>query len=69
STSAPKDKTFKSTSSSKEGSKSKTRSTGKSAQAEEQVHTIEDLEEPAYQEFKTEYFLEEVYKATTDQLD
>nr|GEY61206.1 hypothetical protein [Tanacetum cinerariifolium] len=54
STSAPKDKTFKSTGSSKEGSKSKTRSTGKSAQAEEQVHTIEDLEEPAYQEFKTD---------------
>ncbi|GKD15358.1 hypothetical protein Tco_1199765, partial [Tanacetum coccineum] len=70
-----------------EGSKSKTRSTGKSAQAEEQVHTDKDLEEPAHQEFKTvgltfelmkgsckslmelEYFLEEIYKATTDQLD
>nr|GEU41605.1 hypothetical protein [Tanacetum cinerariifolium] len=52
STSAPKDKTSKSTSSSKEGSKSKTRSTGKSAQAEEQVHTIKDLEEPTNQEFK-----------------
>ncbi|GJW41870.1 hypothetical protein Tco_0070669 [Tanacetum coccineum] len=53
STSAPKYKTSKSTDSSKEGSKSKTRSTGKSAQAEEQVHTVKDLEEPAHQEFKT----------------
>ncbi|GJR33291.1 hypothetical protein Tco_1109523 [Tanacetum coccineum] len=35
-----------------EGSKSKTRSTGKSAQAEEQVYTVKDLEEPAHQEFK-----------------
>nr|GEV30927.1 retrovirus-related Pol polyprotein from transposon TNT 1-94 [Tanacetum cinerariifolium] len=41
------------TGSSKEGSKSKTRSTGKSAQAEEQVHTIDDLEEPSHHEFKT----------------
>ncbi|GJW06041.1 uncharacterized mitochondrial protein-like protein [Tanacetum coccineum] len=81
---------------------SKTRSSGKSAQAEEQVHTVEDLEEPAHQEFnigftkdqpfdtldpellvgptfelmkgsckslvELEYFPEEVYKATTDQL-
>ncbi|GJY47530.1 hypothetical protein Tco_0436593 [Tanacetum coccineum] len=39
STSAPKDKTSKSTGSSKEGSKYKTRSTGNSAQAEEQVYT------------------------------
>ncbi|GKF74415.1 hypothetical protein Tco_0220747, partial [Tanacetum coccineum] len=53
STSAPKDKTSKSTGSSKEGSKSKTRSTGKSAQAEEQVHTVKDLEEPTHQEFET----------------
>ncbi|GKA49720.1 hypothetical protein Tco_0742793, partial [Tanacetum coccineum] len=51
STSAPKDKTSKSIGSSKEGSKSKTRSSGKSAQEEEQVHTVEDLEEPAHQEF------------------
>ncbi|GJX54486.1 hypothetical protein Tco_0282855 [Tanacetum coccineum] len=43
STSAPKDKTSKSTGSSKEGSKSKIRSTGKSAQAEEQVHTTTQL--------------------------
>ncbi|GJZ32998.1 hypothetical protein Tco_0578434 [Tanacetum coccineum] len=48
STSAPKDKTSKSTDSSKEGSKSITGSTNKSAQAEEQVHTFNDLEEPAH---------------------
>nr|GEX14543.1 hypothetical protein [Tanacetum cinerariifolium] len=53
STSAPKGKTFKSTGSSIEGSKSKTRSTNKSSQAKEQVHTVKDLEEPAHQEFKT----------------
>ncbi|GJY41241.1 hypothetical protein Tco_0428511 [Tanacetum coccineum] len=53
STSDLKDKTSKSTSSSKEGAKSKTRSTGKSAQVEEQVHTFKDLEEPIHQEFNT----------------
>ncbi|GJU31385.1 hypothetical protein Tco_1174974 [Tanacetum coccineum] len=53
SNSAPKNKTSKSTNSSKEGFKSKTRSTSKSAQAEEQVHTVKDLEEPAHQEFNT----------------
>ncbi|GKB66396.1 hypothetical protein Tco_0927808, partial [Tanacetum coccineum] len=53
STSAPNEDTSKSTGPSKEGSKSKTRSTGKSVQAEDQVHTVKDLEEPAPQEFKT----------------
>nr|GEZ80334.1 hypothetical protein [Tanacetum cinerariifolium] len=53
STSAPKEKTSKSTGSSKEGSKSKTRSTDKSTQAEEEVHTNKDLEELAHQEFET----------------
>ncbi|GJZ81198.1 hypothetical protein Tco_0646192 [Tanacetum coccineum] len=48
------DKTSKSTSSSKEGSKSKTRSTNKSA-SKEQVHTVNDLEEPAHQEFETSF--------------
>ncbi|GJZ44361.1 hypothetical protein Tco_0591616 [Tanacetum coccineum] len=47
------DNTSKSTDSSKEGSKSITRSTNKSAQAEEQVYIVKDLEEPAHQEFKT----------------
>ncbi|GJR86459.1 hypothetical protein Tco_0210470 [Tanacetum coccineum] len=46
STSAPKEKTSKSTGKSKEGSKSHQKSTGKSAQAEEPIHAGEDLEEP-----------------------
>ncbi|GJV40783.1 hypothetical protein Tco_1419223 [Tanacetum coccineum] len=46
STSASKDKTSKSTGSSKEGSKS-------SKSAQEQVHTDKDLEEPTHQEFET----------------
>ncbi|GKG36809.1 hypothetical protein Tco_0446982, partial [Tanacetum coccineum] len=36
-----------------EGSKSHHKSAGKSAQAEEPMHTSKDLEEPAHQEFKT----------------
>ncbi|GJU79080.1 hypothetical protein Tco_1276150 [Tanacetum coccineum] len=36
----------------KKGSKYKTRSTGKSGQAEDQVHTVKDLEEPVHQEFE-----------------
>ncbi|GKF70266.1 hypothetical protein Tco_0203323 [Tanacetum coccineum] len=44
-TSAPKEKSSKST---KEWSKSHQESTGKSAQAEEPLHTIKDLEEPAH---------------------
>nr|GEU44013.1 hypothetical protein [Tanacetum cinerariifolium] len=55
STSVPKEKTSKSTSSSKEGSKSKTRSIDKSAQEEEEVHTNKDLEEPTHQEFETSF--------------
>ncbi|GKC51597.1 hypothetical protein Tco_1074342, partial [Tanacetum coccineum] len=51
STSAPKEKTSKSTGKSKEGSKSHQKSTGKSAQAEEPIHADEDLEEPTHQEF------------------
>ncbi|GKE06363.1 hypothetical protein Tco_1398381 [Tanacetum coccineum] len=65
STSAPKDKTSKSTGSSKEGSKSKTRSTDKSVQAEEQVHTVNDLEEPAHQEFKTGFTEDHLVDETT----
>ncbi|GKA43960.1 hypothetical protein Tco_0736684 [Tanacetum coccineum] len=56
STSAPKEKTSKSSSKSKDRSKSHQKSTDKYAQAEEQIHTIDDLEEPAHQEFKTEFF-------------
>ncbi|GKE80269.1 hypothetical protein Tco_1550269 [Tanacetum coccineum] len=53
SSSAPKEKTSKSTAKSKEGSKSHQTSTGKSAQAEEPIHTAKDLKEPTHQEFKT----------------
>ncbi|GJY38176.1 hypothetical protein Tco_0424540 [Tanacetum coccineum] len=52
-TSAPKRKTFKTTGKSTEGSKSHHKSAGESAQAEEPMHTVKDLEEPAHQEFKT----------------
>ncbi|GJX41114.1 hypothetical protein Tco_0256104 [Tanacetum coccineum] len=53
STSAPKEKTSKSSGKSKEGSKSYQRSTGKSAQAEEPIHTDEDLEEPCTSGIRT----------------
>nr|GEV18604.1 hypothetical protein [Tanacetum cinerariifolium] len=46
SSSAPKEKTSESTGKSKEWSKSHQKSTGKSAQADELIHTAEDLEEP-----------------------
>nr|GEV47964.1 hypothetical protein [Tanacetum cinerariifolium] len=52
-TSEPKEKTSKSTSKSKEGSKSHQKSIGNSAQAEEPIHIVEDLEEHAHQEFNT----------------
>ncbi|GJT66177.1 copia protein [Tanacetum coccineum] len=48
STSAPNEKTSKSTGKSKKGSKSHQKSTDKSTQAEEPIHTDEDLEEPAH---------------------
>ncbi|GJU15714.1 hypothetical protein Tco_1143680 [Tanacetum coccineum] len=48
STSAPKEKTSKTTGKSTEGSKSHHMSTGESAQAEEPMHTAKDLEEPTH---------------------
>nr|GEZ97031.1 hypothetical protein [Tanacetum cinerariifolium] len=53
SSSAPKEKTSKSAGKSKEGSKSHQKSTGKSVQEDEPIHTVEDLEEPTPQEFNT----------------
>ncbi|GJZ52065.1 hypothetical protein Tco_0606580 [Tanacetum coccineum] len=53
STSAPKEKTSKTSGKSYEGSKSKHKTVGESAQTEEPMHTTKDLEEPAHQEFKT----------------
>ncbi|GJX97652.1 hypothetical protein Tco_0353450 [Tanacetum coccineum] len=52
STSAPKEKTSKTTGKSTEWSKSHHKSAGESAQAEEPIHTAKDLEEPTHQEFK-----------------
>ncbi|GJR64930.1 hypothetical protein Tco_0010995 [Tanacetum coccineum] len=53
STSAPKEKTSKTTGKSTEGSKSHHKSADESAQAEEPMHTAKDLEEPKHQEFET----------------
>ncbi|GJR65025.1 hypothetical protein Tco_0011090 [Tanacetum coccineum] len=53
STSAPKEKTSKTTNKSTKGSKSHQKSVNESAQAEEPMQTAKDLEEPAHQEFKT----------------
>nr|GEX93042.1 hypothetical protein [Tanacetum cinerariifolium] len=53
STCKPKEKTSKSTGKSKEGSNYHQKSTGKSTQAEEPIHTIDNLEEPTPQEFNT----------------
>ncbi|GJZ29605.1 hypothetical protein Tco_0574252 [Tanacetum coccineum] len=64
-TSAPKDKTSKSTRKSKKGSKSHQKSIDKSAQAEEPIHTDEDLEEPAHQEFNIGYTENQLVDETT----
>ncbi|GJV77655.1 hypothetical protein Tco_1509239 [Tanacetum coccineum] len=58
STSASKDKTSKSTGSSKEGSKS-------SKSAQEQVHTDKDLEEPTHQEFETGFTKDQLVDETS----
>nr|GEY82798.1 hypothetical protein [Tanacetum cinerariifolium] len=53
STSAPKEKTSKTSGKSTEGSKSHHKTANESAPAEEPMHTTQDLEEPAHQEFVT----------------
>ncbi|GKD98602.1 hypothetical protein Tco_1382499, partial [Tanacetum coccineum] len=53
STSAPKEKTSKTSGKSYEGSKSQHKTTGESAQIEEPMHTTKDLEEPVHQEIET----------------
>ncbi|GJT91436.1 hypothetical protein Tco_1080281 [Tanacetum coccineum] len=53
STSAPKEKTSKTTGKSTEGFKSHQKSANKSAQGEEPMHSTEDLGEPIHQEFET----------------
>ncbi|GJZ92339.1 hypothetical protein Tco_0664404 [Tanacetum coccineum] len=67
STSAPKEKTSKSTGKSKEGSKSHQKSTGESAQVVEPIYIVKDLEEPAHQEFDTG-FTEDQHVDETTQL-
>nr|GEZ52839.1 hypothetical protein [Tanacetum cinerariifolium] len=52
-TSAPKEKTSKTTGKSTEWSKSHHKSASESAQAEEPIHTTKDLKEPVHQEFGT----------------
>nr|GEV90764.1 retrovirus-related Pol polyprotein from transposon TNT 1-94 [Tanacetum cinerariifolium] len=69
STSAPKEKTSKSTGWSKKGSKSKTRSTEKSAQTEEEVHIIKDLEESILYEFKTGFTEDHIVNEITQHPD
>nr|GEZ21583.1 integrase, catalytic region, zinc finger, CCHC-type, peptidase aspartic, catalytic [Tanacetum cinerariifolium] len=54
STSAPKEKTSKTSRKSTEGSKSHHKTTSESAPAEEPMHTTQDLEAPRHQEFKIE---------------
>ncbi|GJU05399.1 hypothetical protein Tco_1121829 [Tanacetum coccineum] len=51
STSAPKEKTYKTTGKSTDGSKSQHKSAGESAHTKEPMHTDKDLEEPTHQEF------------------
>ncbi|GKE48191.1 hypothetical protein Tco_1479449 [Tanacetum coccineum] len=53
STSAPKEKTSKTSGKSYEGSKSQHKTVGESSQTEEPMYTTKDLEEPAHQEFET----------------
>ncbi|GJV48616.1 hypothetical protein Tco_1438828 [Tanacetum coccineum] len=69
STSALKDKPSKSTGLPKEGSKSKTRSTGTFSLVEEQVHTVKDVEKLADQEFKTGFTEVQPHHETSQPLD
>ncbi|GJY42728.1 hypothetical protein Tco_0430941 [Tanacetum coccineum] len=69
STSAPKEKTSKSSGKSKEGSKSHNMSTGKSAQAEEPIHADKYLEEPAHQDFDTRFTKNQPVDETTQHHD
>ncbi|GJU40730.1 hypothetical protein Tco_1193687 [Tanacetum coccineum] len=69
STSVPKEKTSKSPSKTKEGSKSHHTSTGKSAQTEEPIHVDEDLEKLAHQEFDTRFTEDQPVDETTQHPD
>nr|GEW04570.1 reverse transcriptase domain-containing protein [Tanacetum cinerariifolium] len=71
STSTPKEKATRSAGKSSQGSKSRQASTSESNLAEDPMQTTFQREDPSHPEFDTEleYHLEEVLKATTDQLD
>nr|GEV62137.1 hypothetical protein [Tanacetum cinerariifolium] len=69
SSSEPKEKSSKSTVKSKEGSKSHQKSAGKSAQAEEPINSVEDLEEPIHQGFETCFIKDHPVDETTLLLD
>nr|GFB73294.1 hypothetical protein [Tanacetum cinerariifolium] len=64
-----KGKTSKSTCKSKEGSKSHQKSTGKSAQPEEPIHTVDDLEELVPHEFNTGFTEDQPVKEASQLLD
>ncbi|GJW73570.1 hypothetical protein Tco_0132940 [Tanacetum coccineum] len=69
STSAPKEKTSKTTGKSTDGSKSQHKSAGESAHTEEPMHTDKDLEEPAHQEFDIGATAEQSDEETTQHPD
>ncbi|GKG21215.1 hypothetical protein Tco_0383810, partial [Tanacetum coccineum] len=69
STSAPKEKNSKKIGKSTEGFKSHYKSVDTSAQAEEPIHTTEDLEEPAHQEFDTGFSEDQLVDETTQHHD
>ncbi|GJZ87353.1 hypothetical protein Tco_0658963 [Tanacetum coccineum] len=69
STSAPKEKTSKTTGKSTDGSKSQHKSAGESAHIEEPMHTDKDLEEPTHQEFDIGATKEQFDKETSQHLN
>ncbi|GJT02171.1 hypothetical protein Tco_0823340 [Tanacetum coccineum] len=69
STSAPKEKTSKTTGKSTKGSKSHHKSADESAQVEEPMQTAKDLEEPAHQEFETGVTEDQPDEETSQLLD
>ncbi|GJX77869.1 hypothetical protein Tco_0324680 [Tanacetum coccineum] len=69
STSAPKEKTSKSSGKSKKWSKSHQKSTGNSAQAKEPIHADEALEGPAHQEFDTGFTKDQPFDETPQHHD
>ncbi|GKB98316.1 hypothetical protein Tco_0984453 [Tanacetum coccineum] len=69
STSAPKEKTSKSTGKSKEGSKPHQEHSSKSTQADEPMHADKEMEEPTHQEFDTGFTEEQPVDEITQHPD